>query len=308
VQQHQVNDGPLVSIGVPTFNRPDLLRRALTHLLSQSYRNIEVLISDNASTDVRVQDVIAQFSLQDDRIKSYIQSPGVSAYENFIFVLQQSAGEFFMWAADDDYIEPWFVERCLDKFQVVPNCALVVPEAQFFWEDSIFEFVPEGEAFRSPIGDDANGRIKNLLRHNYGNLIYGLYRRSALVDDQGVQWSRTLLSSPNEIAPLLLAANAGDIVALPDIGLFKHTPRSAYDQVVWENRGGKLPSGACLDPRSAIGTLKYHWHALQDINSAIEITGLPAIIKRRLRKLARNRLAIHFFWLMIGRKPSKPGV
>lgn len=302
MQDTEESTETLVSIGVPTFNRPELLERALEHLINQSYRNIEILVSDNASTDPGMQEVIQRFAAKDGRIDATLQPTALSPYKNFIYVLEKSRGKFFMWAADDDYIEPWFVERCLDKFEVVPNCALVCAEAQYFWKDTKFDFIPEGNGFRAPLNEDATGRVENLLHNNYGNLIYGLFRRSALVDNEGVQWARTLLSSPNEIAPLLLAANAGEIVTLPDIGLYKQAPRQVYEQVVWENTGGSLPTGPTLSPRGIVGTFGYHWDALKDIYSAIEITGLPDASKRHLRQLTRRRLTKHFFQLVVGRK------
>lgn len=44
---------PLVSIGIPTFNRAILLNRSIESALNQDYRNIEVIVSDNASKPIR---------------------------------------------------------------------------------------------------------------------------------------------------------------------------------------------------------------------------------------------------------------
>lgn len=305
--EEQRTNAPLVSIGVPTVNRPELLENALQHLLAQSYRNFEVVISDNASTDMRVTQVIQHFADRDSRIRVFRHELAVSAFENFIFVLKESKGEFFMWAADDDYIEPWFIERCFKQFEVSPHCTLVATEAQYFWQETKFDFIAEGEGFRRPTDGDQLRRMENLIRHNYGNLIYGLFRRSALVDEEGPLWERTLLSSPNEVALLLLAANSGEIVTLPDVGLFKQAPRPVYDQVVWEINGGRHPTGATLSPRSVIGTFKYHWSALQDIYSAIALTGLSSRDKQTLRKSAQSRIAVHFLQLVLGRKSARRG-
>lgn len=297
---------PLVSIGVPTFNRPDLLQVALEHLVAQTHKNIEIVISDNSSPDPSVQKVIEQFSERDGRIRSTRQVESIGAAQNFIFVLRESRGEYFMWAADDDYFEPWFIERCLQQFERAAECALVATEAQYFVPvHGKFDFIAEGRDFRRPVAGSKASRIEHLLANNYGNLIYGLFRRTALIRDSEVLWEKTLLSSLNEIAPLLLAADAGEIVVLPEVGLFKNAPRPVYDQVVWEINGGRHPTGPCLDPRALIGTFRYHWKALQDIYSAIELTTVSIAEQRSLRTYARDRLTSHFFNLAIGYKRQR---
>lgn len=104
----------LVSVGIPTFNRPDGLRRTLKHITEQSYRNLEILVSDNCSTDPRVSEVLDEFKLRDRRITCFRQPANIGPTENFRFLLRTATGKYFMWAADDDEWEPSFVERCID--------------------------------------------------------------------------------------------------------------------------------------------------------------------------------------------------
>lgn len=103
----------LVSIGIPTWNRSGLLRIALTSLLNQTHRNIEFIISDNASSD-ETQAMCMEFAAKDSRIR-YIRQPRhmKRGYQNFIFVLRESKGDYFMWAGDDDWWAPTFVEETL---------------------------------------------------------------------------------------------------------------------------------------------------------------------------------------------------
>ena len=92
---------PLVSIGVPVFNSEATIKAALDSLISQTYSNIEVIISDNASTDLTA-DICREYALRDDRISFYQQKENLGVTHNFDFVLRASRGEYFMWAAGDD--------------------------------------------------------------------------------------------------------------------------------------------------------------------------------------------------------------
>ena len=64
---------PLVSVGIPTFNRLIMLRRAVDSALSQDYPNLEVVISDNASTD-GTQAWCEQLARRDSRVR-YVRQP-----------------------------------------------------------------------------------------------------------------------------------------------------------------------------------------------------------------------------------------
>lgn len=92
----------LVSIGVPVYNGEKYLRQALESLLSQSHSNIEVIISDNASTDA-TERICREVAAKDKRVSYIRQQSNNGPIGNFNFVLQQAQGEYFMWAAHDDF-------------------------------------------------------------------------------------------------------------------------------------------------------------------------------------------------------------
>jgi glycosyltransferase domain-containing protein len=105
-------DNPLVSIGLPTYNRPKTLARTLNSLVNQSYANLEIIVSDNGSTIKEIEEIISPF-LSDRRIK-YIRHPvNRGAIFNFNFVLKNISGDFFMRLGDDDWLDPNYVESCL---------------------------------------------------------------------------------------------------------------------------------------------------------------------------------------------------
>jgi glycosyltransferase involved in cell wall biosynthesis len=99
-------DNPQVAIGVPCYNRPELLDRCLRSLRAQSYQNIRIVISDNASTDPDVGAVATRHSAEDARVRSVRQDGNIGAIRNFEFVLENSVSPYFMWSSDDDWYEP----------------------------------------------------------------------------------------------------------------------------------------------------------------------------------------------------------
>jgi glycosyltransferase involved in cell wall biosynthesis len=106
---------PLISIGIPTYNRPEGVRRTLVEFTRQTYRNLEIIISDNASPTDATREVVAEFMRHDERIQYFKQPENLGPVNNFQFVLDQSHGEYFMWAADDDWRKPDFVEELYKK-------------------------------------------------------------------------------------------------------------------------------------------------------------------------------------------------
>src|SRR3989338_8821533 len=107
---------PLVSIGLPTRNRAHLLKEALESLLGQTYRNIEYIVSDNASTDGTAE-LLHDYAARDPRIRYIRQDTDINGMENHEFVLRKAQGEYFMWASDDDWWHPRFVETLVDVLE-----------------------------------------------------------------------------------------------------------------------------------------------------------------------------------------------
>lgn len=102
---------PLVSIGIPTYNRANgFLREALACALAQTYSNIEIIVSDNCSPD-NTREVVAEYT--DPRIRYFRHEQGLVPNENFNFCLAQARGAYFLLLPDDDLIDKDFVESCM---------------------------------------------------------------------------------------------------------------------------------------------------------------------------------------------------
>jgi len=99
---------PLVSVVLPTCNRPDYLREAIASALRQTYQNFEVLVRDNASTDETRK--VAQ-SFGDRRLRYHRHPENVGPTENVIGGCREARGEYIAHLHDDDMWEPAFLEK-----------------------------------------------------------------------------------------------------------------------------------------------------------------------------------------------------
>ncbi len=102
---------PLVSIGIPTYNRAaSYLAYTLRSVMEQTYGSIEIIVSDNASTDNTVEFVA---TVADDRIRYLRHRTPITPNANFNACLNAARGKYFLLLHDDDAIDPNFVETCM---------------------------------------------------------------------------------------------------------------------------------------------------------------------------------------------------
>lgn len=122
---------PLVSIGLPTYNRAHLLPRAVTSLLAQDYPNIEIVISDNASSD-GTQALCEEFRRQDSRVHYIRQALNIGVTANFAETFSQSHGRYYMSIGDDDWLEPNYVSQCMKVLLQEPDVVVVCGMIRLF--------------------------------------------------------------------------------------------------------------------------------------------------------------------------------
>ena len=104
-------DLPLVSIGIPTYNRAQRnLRKVIERALGQTYQNVEVIVSDNCSSD-NTPELVG--SVRDPRLRYIRQETNIGPNKNFNYCLSQAKGEYFLLFHDDDMIDEDFVEACI---------------------------------------------------------------------------------------------------------------------------------------------------------------------------------------------------
>jgi glycosyltransferase involved in cell wall biosynthesis len=170
-----------LTIGLPVYNGADYLREALDSLLCQTFRDFDLVISDNASTDATAA-ICREYQARDSRIRYLRHDVNCGAARNFNDIFVNSATEYFKWAAHDDLCEPTFLERCVAALDSLPEAVLAYTQARVI-DGNGFEIDP-GDGYDPTVtlgSADVRRRFRELIcaRHRCF-AIFGVIRASAL--------------------------------------------------------------------------------------------------------------------------------
>lgn len=191
----------LVSIGVPVYNGEAYLAEALSSIARQTYDRIEIVISDNGSSDA-TPEICRQRAALDPRIRFYRSGANRGSAWNFNAVFEHARGEYFKWWAHDDLCDPSYVAKCVDVLERDPSVSLCFA--------------------RTTIIDEHGGRIQDYddqmdLRDAEPDLRFRqmLFRRAKQCNAQfGV-----IRASVLEQTPLLGRFSASDDILLTELAL-----------------------------------------------------------------------------------------
>jgi hypothetical protein len=215
------------------YNGGRFLEAALSSLLAQDHPSFEVVVSDNGSQDETTH-ICQAFASRDRRVRFYSHPVNRGAVWNFNFVLQQARGQYFMWAAHDDY---WH-----------PNCLRIYASALEADRDAVLvcgRYQPVGSDDRPAPGPlylsggfandaaSARQRFCQMLSHwEWHGAIYGMYRTAAL---KGVRPLQGIVAC--EVVLLTEIALAGKTIEVSEVCGKRRVPdpgvayRSAAEQL-----------------------------------------------------------------------------
>lgn len=294
---------PLVSVGIPTYNRPEGLRRTLECITKQTYANLEIIVSDNCSPGDEVERVVREFQEKDGRILFFKQKENYGPMNNFKFVLEKATGEYFMWAADDDIWKPFFINDLVDVLRKNPQHVAAMMECQYFDDNQLFDFFNEGSTFYSFLSDNSYSRLKFMLKSNYGNLFYSVFRRNALFSGNDSFFIKNSLQSLNEIPLFLFVIEKGNWLVIDKVGMYKKTNIQTYIQARWEIEGGRLPTIPLSQYLFSLNYSSiYHWYTFVDIIKSIRLLPIRLVEKMRLMFLANYLIFRHFYYIISRRR------
>jgi glycosyltransferase involved in cell wall biosynthesis len=129
---------PLVSVAMPTFNRPEYLRRAIEGVVAQTYTNLEILIGDNGNS-AKTREVVESFN--DPRITYIGREQNLGMALNVLSLCKQGSGEYFCILADDDFWGEDFIAKLVEPLEQHPGVAMGFSD--FFVVDGSSDVQPE---------------------------------------------------------------------------------------------------------------------------------------------------------------------
>jgi glycosyltransferase involved in cell wall biosynthesis len=169
---HQKGKHPKVSIGMPVYNGGSSIQQAIESILTQTFTDFELIISDNASTD-DTEAICRLYEKRDARIRYVRHEKNRGSSANFQFVLDEAVGEYFMWAAADDVRSDSFlalnVKFLEDNIDFVASTSPVRTDSSDFNEIKFGDFTLDEQDSNQRIirfftGWHANGRFYSLIR------------------------------------------------------------------------------------------------------------------------------------------------
>ena len=204
--------GPLVTIGMPIYNEERFLEQALDSLRAQDYENIQILISDNASTD-STGDICSRAAEQDDRVQYSRASENIGAAANFRRVVEMAEGTYFMWAAGHD---EWSADLISSSVEILDSeKTATIAFASSYWMDEAGNRSDRDTDYPDTRGKSVFARFFTVF---WGNMhpVLSLIRREHLDQTRSMQ-----------------SFAGADLVLLSDLvlmGNFVHAPNA------WWNR------------------------------------------------------------------------
>jgi len=124
---------PLITIGIPTYNRADsFLKQAIQSAVNQTYSNIEIIVSDNCSTD-HTEALVKSFN--DSRIRYFKQSRNIGMLNNSNFCVDEAKGAYFIQLHSDDLLDPDFVSVCMKAVNYDTNVGIVITGTRIIDEE-----------------------------------------------------------------------------------------------------------------------------------------------------------------------------
>ncbi|MGR5970149.1 glycosyltransferase family 2 protein [Bacillus paranthracis] len=211
---------PLVSILIPTYNRPTYFEITLESAINQTYKNIEIIVTDD-STNNETYNCIQPYLKKYNNIFYYKNSTVIGGPHNFINAYEKSNGEYVNFLMDDDIFHPNKIEKMLSYFleDYTHKITLVTSYRSYIDEngDSIPDTIHNQRRFQQTTvvdGKEAGDSI--IAEFNWiGEPTTPLFRKVDLTESFGV-FSDRLYRSGVDIAAWLNLLSKGNLIYIPE--------------------------------------------------------------------------------------------
>jgi len=137
-----------IVVGLPVFNGEETINLCLDSILSQTYENFKLIISDNSSTDLTSK-ICKEYEKKDKRIIYIRQKNNLGPIPNFRFVLNYLTSDYFVWLAHDDYWDEHFLENNIKILNSKKNVVASIGQTKYIEKNiQTFDFDKNDNIFK----------------------------------------------------------------------------------------------------------------------------------------------------------------
>jgi glycosyltransferase involved in cell wall biosynthesis len=180
-----LSPAPRVSIGVPVYNGERFLAETLESLVNQSYRDLEIIIGDNCSTD-GTEAICRSLAARDPRVRYLRHERNLGIAGNYMRLLEEARGGYFRWAAADDLSDPRAVEACVEALDQHPDAVLAYPKTRLIDEEGK-QLEDYEDNVDLPFARPSERFTQLLIRLGLCNAVFGLIRTEVLRRTRGIR-------------------------------------------------------------------------------------------------------------------------
>lgn len=207
---------PLVSIGLPAYNGEHFITDAIESLLHQTYKNFELIISDDASTD-NTQKICKAYAQKDIRIRYIRQKKNLGFVYNFNYVLKQAKGEFFMWAGQDDFWHSAYIERLVQLYAKYPDAVLAMSGYANVFNNKKYPY--PNAAFNNEASHFYS--VRHFIATYNLSYFYGLHKTANIKKIKGYYKDSRPIFKSSDYITILNTLLKGKMVFIPNILFYK---------------------------------------------------------------------------------------
>jgi glycosyltransferase involved in cell wall biosynthesis len=214
-----LHNPPAVSVGMPVYNAETAIRAAVDSILAQTFRDFELIIVDNASTD-GTRRICEEYARKDDRIRYVLNPRNLGACENYNQAFRHARGKFFKWASGNDTCHPELLGRCLEVLTRQDNVVLAHPLTKIIDEQGRVQELRDELDLRQA---DPAARFRALLKRvRLNNMLNGVFRSDVL---RNTPLHRSYFGS--DVSLMAEVALHGQIAEVPEYLFFRRMDRNS---------------------------------------------------------------------------------
>lgn len=281
-------NSPKVSVCLTTYNGAATVERALTTLLAQTYRDYELIISDDHSTDDTLA-ICKRIAEGHKQVRFIRPERNLGAYHNMVFSLEHARGKYFVWACQDDWWELDFLAALVEVLERSPDAVCAQGRVRRVSHDGgiVREVALTGrnaperqtrlQLATSILGDrsrEPGSKIKNSI------FMHGMWDRAAF--GAGLKAHRSVFTNERQI-----------LCQLALVGEFLYVDRVLFHKTYYPGIPNRLPNTDAMAQRKADTN---RWRELMETLAAIVRSPL---LQRRMKPIAVLRILVTY-WLYHG--------